>query len=178
MGGGDKPLLEVRGQPMLARIVASLAADHDRIAISANGDPARFAAFRLPVLSDGPFLGQGPLAGLLAGLSWAAELKAEALLSVPGDTPFLPSALALLLGPPPAFLEADGMRHYLVALWPVAARDQLHHFLSAPGPRAVAYFGQMIGARAVRLTGQSPHRFLNVNTPADLESARAIAELE
>ncbi len=177
MGGGDKPLLEVGGRPMLARIVASLGADHDQIAISANGDSTRFATFGLPVLSDDPFYRQGPLAGLLAGLSWAASLGAKELLSVPGDTPFLPPGLAALLTPPPAFLECDGTRHHLVALWPVAVSDQLCRLLSAPGPRAVAYFGQMIGARAVRVAGQPSHRFLNVNTPADLASARAIAGL-
>ena len=72
LGGGDKPLLEVGGTPMLARIIAALRPDASAIAISANGDPTRFAAFGLPVLPDGAFAGQGPLAGVLAGLDWAA----------------------------------------------------------------------------------------------------------
>ena len=60
MGGGDKPLLALAGQPMMARIIAAL--DAGPVAISANGDPARFSVFGLPMLADGEFAGQGPLA--------------------------------------------------------------------------------------------------------------------
>ena len=74
MGGGDKPLLEVGGDTMLSRIIAALREDVAAIAISANGDPARFAWLGLPVLPDGEFAGRGPLAGVLAGLDWAARL--------------------------------------------------------------------------------------------------------
>ena len=88
MGGADKPLLDLAGRRMIERIVAALDARH--IAISANGDPARFAALGLPVLGDGEFAGEGPLAGVLAGLDWAAGLGVDALLTVPGDTPFIP----------------------------------------------------------------------------------------
>ena len=70
MGGGDKTLLPIGGRPMLAWVIAALGVND--IAISANGDRARFGAFNRPVLPDGPFPGQGPLAGLLAGLDWAA----------------------------------------------------------------------------------------------------------
>ena len=66
MGGGDKPLLPIAGDSMLARIIAALRLPS--VAISANGDPARFAAFGKPVLADGQFAGHGPLAGVLAGL--------------------------------------------------------------------------------------------------------------
>jgi hypothetical protein len=90
LGGIDKPLLELGGRSLLERIIELLAAQAGPIALSANGDPARFASFGLPVLPDGAFGGQGPLAGVLAGLDWAAAQGAEALLTVPGDTRFIP----------------------------------------------------------------------------------------
>jgi molybdenum cofactor guanylyltransferase len=95
MGGGDKPLLEVGGQPMLARVIAALGVTP--IAISANGDPARFAEFGLPVLPDGDFAGQGPLAGGLAGYDMPADgTRRHADASCrPGGTP---AAAALLSG--------------------------------------------------------------------------------
>ncbi|HUB11630.1 MAG TPA: NTP transferase domain-containing protein, partial [Acetobacteraceae bacterium] len=65
LGGGDKPLMQVGDAPMLARIVAALRGEASVLAINANGDPARFAAFNLPVLPDGAFAGEGPLAGVL-----------------------------------------------------------------------------------------------------------------
>src|SRR4029077_4702387 len=114
MGGGDKPLLDLAGRRMIERIIAALEAPH--IAISANGDPARFASLRLPVLGDGAFIDQGPLAGVLAGLDWAASLGADALLTVPGDTPFIPQGLAAALAPPPACAASNDRPHYLAAL--------------------------------------------------------------
>ena len=123
LGGRDKPLLDVGGVPILARLIATLREDTAATAISANGDPTRFAAFGLPVLPDGPFAGEGPLAGVLAGLDWAASVRAVTLLTVPGDTPFIPAGLAAALTPAPACAASHGRTHHLIALWPVACRD-------------------------------------------------------
>jgi molybdopterin-guanine dinucleotide biosynthesis protein A len=171
MGGGDKPLLQVAGRPMLASVIAALGVAP--IAISANGDPARFAAFGLPVLPDGPFHGQGPLAGLLAGLQWAAALDATSLLTAPGDAPFLPADLVQRLQPPPCAAASGGRRHHLVALWPIACTDTLHSLLSTPGPRSVADFAQRIGMRYADFPVLQRDPFANVNTPDELAEARA-----
>ena len=176
MGGGDKPLLDVGGSSMLARVIASLRPDTVSVAISANGDPARFAAFALPVVPDGAFEGEGPLAGLLAGLDWAATLHASALLTVPGDTPFIPSGLASALTPPPACAASGDRAHHLVALWPVACRDDLRRLLSVPGRRNVEHFARLIGMRRVDFPLAKWDAFVNVNTPDDLALARGIAE--
>jgi len=176
MGGGDKPLLAVAGRSMIARIIAAL--DVGPVAISANGDAARFDAFGLPVLEDGAFAGEGPLAGVLAGLDWAAGLGAEALLTVPGDTPFIPQGLASALAPAPACAASNGRLHPLVALWPIGCRDELRRLLSAPGRRDVAHFAQAIGMRRVDFPVAKWDAFMNVNTPDDLAIARTIAEGE
>jgi molybdopterin-guanine dinucleotide biosynthesis protein A len=173
MGGGDKPLLNVGGRTMLAAVIAAL--DVPDIAISANGDPARFAAFGLPVLADGAFVGQGPLAGLLAGLRWAAALGMDALLTAPGDTPFLPSGLARRLAPSPGCAESGGRRHHLVALWPVTSAKALHDLLSAPGPRRVAIFAERIHMRYVEFEVRAFDPFANVNSPGELARARVQA---
>jgi len=177
MGGGDKPLLEVGGVPILARIIAALGPDLSALAISANGDPARFAACGLPILADeGEFSGQGPLAGLSAGLDWAAARGADCLLSVPGDTPFLPRGLASALTPAPSFAACAGRDHPLAALWPVRHRHELRRVLRTQSSRSVAGFGVRIGSRRVAFPAEQASRFINVNTPADLATARAIAE--
>jgi molybdopterin-guanine dinucleotide biosynthesis protein A len=74
LGGVDKPLLDLAGISLLERIIPRLRPQATPIALGANGDPARFAAFGLQVLPDGAFAGQGPLAGVPAGLGWAARL--------------------------------------------------------------------------------------------------------
>ncbi|HYZ61267.1 MAG TPA: NTP transferase domain-containing protein [Acetobacteraceae bacterium] len=174
LGGSDKTLLTVGGRPMLAWVIAALGVED--VAISANGDPARFAAFGCPVLPDGPFAGQGPLAGLLAGLDWAAGLGAEALLTAPGDTPFLPHGLAQVLQPVPSSAASNGRRHHLVATWPVACRGQLRARLASSGPRNVELFAADIGMRYHDFGVQAPDPFANVNTQAELEQARQRAQ--
>lgn len=175
LGGGDKPLLEIGGTPILARIIGALRPDASAIAISANGDDARFAVFGLPVLPDGGFAGHGPLAGVLAGLDWAAGIGAGALLTIPGDTPFVPPGLAATLAPPPACAASNGRVHHLVALWPVACRDALRMLLSAPGSRAVARFADAIGMHPLDFPAGKWDPFLNVNTADDLALARGLA---
>ena len=176
LGGGDKPLLQIGGRSMPERVLNVLATEAGAVAISANGDPSRFAAFGRPVLPDGEFAGSGPLAGVLAGLDWAAGLGAEALLTVPGDTPFVRAGLAAALAPAPACAESNGTRHHLVALWPVAVRLALRSLLSAGGPRAVGRFSTEIGMRPVMFPALPRDPFLNVNTPQELAAARAVAE--
>jgi molybdopterin-guanine dinucleotide biosynthesis protein A len=176
MGGGDKPLLTVGDRSMLASVIAALDLPHT--AISANGDPARFAAFGLPVLQDGPFQGQGPLAGLLAGLDWAASIGMDALLTAPGDTPFLPHGLADALTPAPCCVSCDGVTHHLIATWKVDCRDALRSLLSAPGPRGVGRFAATIGMRYVEFGVHAGDPFANVNTRDDLALSRAKARMD
>jgi len=171
LGGVDKPLLALGSSTILAHIIAALGLE--RIAISANGDPSRFADYGLPVLNDGPFAGEGPLAGILAGLDWSFAIGATALLSVPGDTPFLPPGLAVSLSPPPTSAATGDRIHHLVALWPVSARITLRDQLSRPGARHVARFAATIGMRQVDFPPSTWDSFLNVNTPTDLEIARS-----
>jgi molybdopterin-guanine dinucleotide biosynthesis protein A len=176
MGGGDKPLLTVGNRTMLAAVITALQVRP--IAISANGDPARFAAFGLPVLPDGAFEGQGPLAGILAGLDWAASLGMTSLLTAPGDTPFLPYGLAARLAPAPCCVCSAGRRHHLIALWPVGCADSLCALLSVPGPRSVAHFAERIGMRYAEYGVRTGDPFVNVNTQDDLAQARTEARNE
>jgi molybdenum cofactor guanylyltransferase len=90
MGGGDKGLLPLGGRPLLAHVVARLGPQVDRLALNANGDPARFAGFGLPVVADSVPGHAGPLAGVL---DWAAAKGAEAIATAAADTPFFPADL-------------------------------------------------------------------------------------
>ena len=77
MGGGDKPMRQIGGRTILDRVIARLAPQCDGLILNANGDPARFAAFGLPVIADGVADFPGPLAGILAALDWAAANRPD-----------------------------------------------------------------------------------------------------
>lgn len=174
VGGGDKPLLAVGGRTMLQAAIEAL--DLPEIAISANGDPSRFAAFGCPVLPDGVFAGRGPLAGVLAGLRWSASVGAEVLVTAPGDMPFLPRRFHDHLMPAPRAVVAQGQRHHLLATWPVGCADQLNSFLHMSQTSRVRDFAERIGMIYVETDFESCDVFVNVNTAEELAHSRQISE--
>jgi molybdopterin-guanine dinucleotide biosynthesis protein A len=177
VGGGDKPLLPLLGATVLDHVVARVRPQVAVLGLSANGDAARFARFGLPVLPD-TVAAAGPLAGVLAGLRWASGLGARALLTVPGDAPFLPDDLVARLGEAPAWAASEGSLHPLVAVWPMGVASTLAVWLVADDKRRVRDFGRLIGMRTVEFVpgASGSARFFNINTVADLAMAEAIAE--
>ncbi len=99
MGGGDKPLRTIGGRTILEHVIARLTPQCDELILNANGDPARFAAFGLPVIADTVEGFAGPLAGILAALDWTAANRpgVEWVLSAATDCPFLPRDLVARL---------------------------------------------------------------------------------
>lgn len=183
MGGGDKAMLRVGGRPILARVVAGLRPQCTSIVLNANGDPARFAEFGLPVIADTVEGFVGPLAGILAGLEWMAVHRPDAktLLSVPADCPFLPSDLLTRLdtarckeGVPLACAGSGGWRHPVVALWPVALRDDLREALKN-GQRKIETWMARHGAAVATWPDRPFDPFFNVNTPEDVVEADRVA---
>jgi molybdopterin-guanine dinucleotide biosynthesis protein A len=172
LGGVDKALLTLDGQPLIAHLLPRLAPQVGPLAISANGDPSRFAAWSLPVLPDGARAGIGPLAGVAAGLEFAAAVGAAALLTVPVDTPFIPADLAARLAPAPAVATHGGRQHHLVALWPVGFLPELLAYLAGPGAGPVLDALRLCAARPVAFP-QAMDPFHNINTAADLAAAWA-----
>lgn len=183
MGGGDKGLRTLGGQSLLARVEARLAPQVDQLALNANGDAARFVDMGLPVIPDSIAGFAGPLAGVLAGLDWAAAHGAETIVTAAADTPFFPCDLV-----PQLLLASEGMTHPLVlaatpdakrgtarhptfGLWPVALRDDLRAALEG-GLRKVVLWTQEHGGREALFAQEEA--FFNVNTPHDLARAETM----
>lgn len=179
MGGGDKCLLPVGGRPILTRIIECLAPQCDRLVLNANGDPSRFAGFGLPVVADGIAGHAGPLAGLLAVMEagGVGDTDGSLVLTVPGDTPFLPADLvarlrAALIAEQAqvACASSGGRLHPTVGLWPVPLRDELRLAL-AEGERSIGRFARRHRLAVVEWS-EEPDPFLNVNEAGDLAAAQ------
>ena len=195
MGGGDKCLLPLGGGTILDQVIARLAQQVSGLALNANGDPARFDHLHLPVLPDTLPEFPGPLAGVLAGLDWAATQGADTIVTVAGDTPFFPETLVshfsntaqdmahplVLAATPRAEGEATKsmsrsglIRHPTFGLWPVALRSDLRAALQDGLRKVVLWTEKHDGREAVFTEPGDP--FFNVNTPEDLARAQSMME--
>jgi molybdenum cofactor guanylyltransferase len=182
MGGGDKGLRLLAGRPLLAWVIERARPQVAALALNANGDPARFARYRLPVVPDSVAGFAGPLAGVLAGLDWAAERVADAthVASFATDAPFLPRDLVVRLaaaveaGADLACAASEGRSHPVFGLWPLALRDELRRALGDEGIRKVDQWTGRYRLETVEFAAVPVDPFFNANHPDDLDAAERL----
>jgi len=180
MGGIEKAFLKVGDATILDRVIACLRQGCAEIVINANGDPARFVRFGVPVVAD-DWTGQmTPLAGLHASLGWAARRGLEWLVTVPADTPFLPVDLVPRLA---AEVQTAGAviaasrdyGHYVVGAWRTGLFAQLDHAIRNEGLFKARDWVSRCKARRIVWPAESFDPFFNINTQEDLAEANRIA---
>ncbi|MEI9431424.1 molybdenum cofactor guanylyltransferase MobA [Mesorhizobium sp. Cs1299R1N3] len=189
MGGGDKALLPLGGGCVLDQVLSRFGPQFETLALSANGDPARFARFGLPVLADTLEGFAGPLAGILTGLEWAAAGRpCKAVVTAAGDTPFLPldlvDRLAAAVDERPGSIAvafSSGRRHPTFALWPTGCREALRHFLVDEDNKRVSAFIEQrdyveVEFPFLQSAGQPIDPFFNINVPDDLALAERLLQ--
>ena len=184
MGGGDKARITIGGETILSRVLARLKPQCSGVILNANGNPARFADTGLPVVPDSVPDFAGPLAGILAGLDWAAAHAPSTtdIVSLPGDCPFPPRDLVERFAAarraeckPLACARSGDWRHPVVGLWPVALRDDLRRALTVEGLHKIEIWTARHGVAIADWPATPVDPFFNVNTPADAAEADRIA---
>jgi molybdopterin-guanine dinucleotide biosynthesis protein A len=186
MGGDDKCLKLLGGKPILAHVIDRLAPQVAEMAINANGDPARFASFGLPVLADRVTGYAGPFAGVHAGLAWAQRTHPQFryAVTVAADTPFVPKDLVrrFLAELPdatrPLVARSAAGVHPVIGLWPVSLAPALEAALKQ-GLRKAGDFAKQQEAIEVSFPPLSLGRttvdpFFNINRPEDLAAADSL----
>ena len=186
MGGGDKSLRVLAGRPLLQHVIDRLRPQVDTLVLNANGNPARFAGFHLPVVADSVPDFAGPLAGVLAGLDWAAANRPDCafVVSVATDAPFLPDDLVARLaeemqtaGADLACAASGAQSHPVIGLWPVRLRANLRQALVAEGIRKVDQWTARYRLVIVPFADRPVDPFFNANRPEDLERAEVMLGL-
>ncbi|WP_305097276.1 molybdenum cofactor guanylyltransferase [Croceibacterium aestuarii] len=155
--GSDKALAELGGRTLLARAVDGLSGFCELVVIAGRDHgPAR-------CIPDWPHAGEGPLAGIAAGLHLAQDEDYATVLTCGVDSAQLPDDLLDLLSPPPAYLADQPV----VGHWPTSAAKDIEAILEGTGRHSMLAFADKINARPVK-SAQEP---ANINTPADLAAA-------
>jgi molybdopterin-guanine dinucleotide biosynthesis protein A len=187
MGGGDKPMRAIAGRTLLARVIDRLGPQCDGLILNANGDPARFNAFGMPVVPDSVEGFAGPLAGVLAALDWAAEHRTHVkwVVSAAADCPFLPRDLVARFHRARLEDEAElcvarsgGQTHPVIGLWSVELRHDLRHALVVEDCRKIDRWTARYKLATVDWPTEPLDPFFNANTPEDLGVAEELAKLD
>jgi molybdopterin-guanine dinucleotide biosynthesis protein A len=186
MGGVDKVRIRIGRAAILERVLTRLRPQCARLVLNANTDAARFADVGVPVVADSVPDFPGPLAGILAGLDFAAAQTPAAawVVSAPSDCPFLPRDLVPRLHQARhdadatlACAASDGRQHPVVALWPVALREDLRRALTEEGVRKVGEWSAHYKVGVAEWPAAPVDPFFNVNTPDDVAEAERLAAL-
>ena len=185
MGGGDKCLRPLGGKPVLAHIVERARAQVSALVLNANGNPARFRAFDLPVAEDVIEGFAGPLAGVLTGMEWAAKHHPDAawLATFATDAPFFPRDLVARLHDAAAretadmaCARSDGQDHPVFGLWPVGLRADLRRAMEE-GMRKVDLWTARYKLAVAEFATMPFDPFFNANRPEDLAEAQRLLPL-
>jgi molybdopterin-guanine dinucleotide biosynthesis protein A len=187
MGGGDKALRVIGGVPLLDRVIERIRPQVETLVLNANGDPARFVNFGLPIVPDSVPDYAGPLAGVLAGLDWTAQHRPDCthIVSVATDAPFLPRDLVSRLvcgmeesGADLACAASGGQPHPVIGLWAVRLREDLRHAVVDETVRKVDAWTARHRLATVLFPSEPIDPFFNANRPEDLATAAALLATE
>lgn len=180
MGGDDKMLRVVGGRTILARVIDRIGPQVDAMVLNANGDPARFAGYDLPVVADSVTGHAGPLAGVLTGMEWvvAAHPDCGWIVTVPTDAPFLPVDLVERMveavrrdGADMACAASGGRAHPVCGLWPVRLAGELRRAMVEEEIRKVDRWTARYRLVRVDWDTAPVDPFFNANRPEDLAEA-------
>jgi len=183
MGGGDKCLRPLGDRPILAQVIERARPQVAALVLNANGDPARFAGFDLPVVADVVEGFAGPLAGVLTGMDWATSHRPDCpwIVTVATDTPFFPTDLVARMlaavehaGADLACAMSGGRAHPVFGLWPVRLADALRAAMVEEGIRKVDVWTARHRLVEVTFAVDPIDPFFNTNRPEDLAEAERL----
>ena len=181
--GPDKALLALGGRTILDHVIERARPQVSALALNANGDPARFGRFGLPVIADVGEGHAGPLAGVLTGLEWAAAEMPDCawVATFASDAPFLAPDLVARLreaverdGADMACASSAGRHHPVFGLWPVALAGALRHAVIDEAIRKVDVWTARYGLAVADFAAAPLDPFFNANRPDDLVEAEAL----
>ncbi len=183
MGGGDKALRVLAGRPIVSHVIERVRPQVHTLILNASGDPHRLAGFGLPVIPDTIAGHAGPLAGILAGLEWAAVNAPDCrwVASFPCDAPFLPVDMVARFaevvraeGTTLAGTASAGRTHPVVGLWPVALAPELREAMVAEGMRKIDVWTARYPLATVEFPTSPVDPFFNANRAEDLAEAERL----
>ncbi len=176
--GSNKILAPLGGRTVLSHVIERMQGQVSDMALNAFMTDS-YEDYGLPVFPDRIPGGLGPLAGILTAMEWATGLGRAQVLTVSGDTPFLPVDMVIRLGNAPkntiVISCTEGRRQGVCSLWPVDLAPKLREFFSKGADYRVNSFLKNYTVQDIDFrANKNINPFFNVNTVEDLAQAEKI----
>ena len=173
MGGVDKGLQQIHGQPMVQQVLNRLQPQVGQVLINANRHLDEYKGFGVPICRDSISGYAGPLAGIQAAL---LHTTTPYLVSVPCDSPLLPKDLVTRLASAMHQHTADAavavtgdpdqvQRHPVFLLLKSELRSSLERYLGSGGRKVDDWLASL---KCIDVQFDDEMAFTNVNTPEDI----------
>tara|TARA_B100001540_G_scaffold295697_1_gene296748 strand:- start:1055 stop:1708 length:654 start_codon:yes stop_codon:yes gene_type:complete len=182
MGGGIKTLMQFNKKIIFERILESLQNQINNIIINNNDMSYQFKKYNLPIIEDKIKGYLGPLAGIHASLEWVSKnLKnIEWIVSIPGDTPFIPDNLVEKL-----YNKAESYKkniiiaksnekiHPIIGIWNVNLLQKLEKAI-LEGERKIIIWAKKNQLDYQEFVNDRYDPFFNINYNEDIDTAKKI----
>lgn len=174
MGGRDKFLIKIGGKPVIDHIRRAISPHVDKLILNSNVQHQ----IDLKIISDLTIadVSIGPMGGLYTALRYAKQHQYQKLITVPGDTPFIPDNFVARLveknEDPIAIACSQGRRHPLCGLWDVSVIDDLSSRIEKGNYKMMDWLDQQ-NVTEIHWDDH-PDPFFNINTESDLERAKQL----
>ena len=184
MGGGIKSFEVFNNKSILQRILDRVKPQIKKILINSNIDDERLLKYKYKIIKDLKPGYMGPLAGIHSGMNWVLnnEPKIEWLITLPGDTPFIPEDLISRLNNKMTshskiiLVQSNYKTHPIIGAWHISLFDSLNYQLDN-GIRKILSWAELHDTNFVNFPFKKYDPFFNINTRKDMEMASGIEKI-
>lgn len=185
MGQQDKAFCQLGQQCLIETVIGRVMPQVDELIINTNSEQPAYRALGLPIIKDCADGQLGPLVGILSAMEWIAAQRPQChwLASFSVDTPFVPLDTVDKLFPAIereqtllASVRSEQRTHPVIGLWSLQLRGDLREQLLHHQMRKVDRWTARHGVAIVDFDAEPVDPFFNVNTPDELDTARAILQ--
>jgi len=182
MGGGIKSLKKFNNKLIFDRIFENLQNQVQKIIINSNDLENLFANYNVEVIKDSIEGFLGPLAGIHAALEWSTinEPHINWLITVPGDTPFIPNDLVKKLldkakndGHKIVLAQSNAKTHPIIGVWHSSLYESLKNDLNS-GVRKILDWASKHPLGYAEFINSKYDPFFNINYEEDIIQAQEI----
>jgi len=182
MGGGIKSFKKFNDKTIFDRILENINKQVNQTIINNNNNSQLFLKYNITIVEDifGNFA--GPLAGIHTALSWIKKNNSNLkwLITVPGDTPFIPKNLVQILlntaidGDYEIVLAKSYEKtHPIIGIWRTYLHESLDKDLNA-GIRKIMIWAKKHRLGYSKFEGYDYDPFFNINYIEDINKAEEI----